>query len=224
MQKNLLIIFAKYPEPGKVKTRYQPDLTTEQSSQLYRAMVEDLVNNLSDNSLFDLQVYFWPPERSVDMQRWLSDQNIFLQIDGDLGAKMAHAVEQSTLKGYQKSIIIGSDLPDIQPNLIEKAIHELESSDVVLGPTDDGGYYLIGMKHWHPGLFDNVAWSTELTFQQTFENIQHQQLSHHLLPVRADIDTISEVRQLAAATQSDSSLRSRIPKTSQVLASFFSDA
>jgi rSAM/selenodomain-associated transferase 1 len=195
-KENILIIFVKAPRLGTVKTRLQPQLTPEQSLALYRAMAEDLVAKFYEVTEFDLQIHFWPPNGREEMQRWLGDDLVFTaQEEGDLGRKMHRAFAHVFQLGYQKAVIIGSDLPAISRFHIQEAFRRLETHDAVLGPTDDGGYYLIALKSLHPELFANVPWSTDAVMKQTLENARRANLCIAHLKPEADLDTFSDVRK-----------------------------
>jgi len=110
---------------------------------------------------------------------------------------MVHAFE-TTLKKYSKAIIIGSDCPEISPDIINEAFTQLDSHDVVIGPTYDGGYYLLGMNEMTPELFKNIAWSTETVFDQTIEIIKNAQLSHAVLEKLSDLDYLEDLEKFPA--------------------------
>ena len=196
---NLLIIFMKFPRPGAVKTRLQPEISPEGSYRLFRAMCEDLVANLQNSEQFDLQIHFWPPESEAQMRDWLGEHLSFVpQIAGNLGEKMNGAIANSLAAGYRKAAIIGSDLPTLDAARINLAFEKLDSSDAVFGPTDDGGYYLVGMRRAIPALFENIPWSTTSVFVKTMEVANSNHISVALLPQESDIDTFDEVRLLWA--------------------------
>ena len=218
---NRLIIFAKYPEPGKVKTRLQPELSPEQSHQLYTAMAEDLTANLGRGKNFHTSIFFWPPQKNTEMASWLAPLAVAPQAEGDLGAKMKDAFERAFRAGAARAIVIGSDLPDLGEEDIEVALEALDMADLVLGPSDDGGFYLIALKKWHEGLFEGVFWSTETVLSQTLANARTLGLSNAQLPIRRDIDTAAEIRHLANQLQEkDPDLAGRIPRTAAVLSAW----
>ncbi|NIS38693.1 glycosyltransferase, partial [Candidatus Saccharibacteria bacterium] len=199
---NALIIFMKAPRLGKVKTRMQPQLSERQSLGLYKAMGLDLVNQFSDASTYDVMIYFWPPQSEEEMQSWLGDDKIYSpQLGNDLGEKMHQAFTENFNGSYQKVVIIGSDLPTLDETIIQEAFRHLNEHDAVLGPTEDGGYYLIALNKPQPELFKNVRWSSESVLPQTLENADKAGLSVHLLEQRTDIDTYDEVEQLRATLQ-----------------------
>jgi len=225
-RQNVLIIFMKAPRLGTVKTRLQPQLTAEQSLTLYRAMGEDLVAKFRGAAEFDLQIYFWPPESEEEIRQWLgNDMAFFAQEEGDLGWKMLRAFAHAFQQGYRKAVIIGSDLPTLDQSRIKEAFRQLETHDAVLGPTDDGGYYLVALKTLHPELFADVSWSTEQVFAQTMENARRANLQITLLKKEADLDTFPDVRKFwEQFHQPEPAIgKSAIPRTYKVLAELFAN-
>ncbi len=210
-KENLLVIFVKAPVPGKVKTRMQPALTPAEACALYRAMGLDIVSNISAESDFDIEVHFWPQDAAAEIRNWLKVEHpLRPQPEGDLGKKMMSTFESAHQTGYRRCIIIGSDLPNIHTQRIADAFAALHQCDLVLGPTTDGGYYLIGMSRPLPGLFNDVIWSTETVFDQTMRNAAAQHITTHLLPIETDIDSIDEIKTI---WQHRSHLKTQIPHT-----------
>jgi rSAM/selenodomain-associated transferase 1 len=223
-KKNTWIMFVKAPRLGMVKTRFQPQLTPEQALALYRAMAEDLVAKFRKATKFDLQIHFWPPDGGEEIRQWLGDDLVFTpQQEGDLGWKMHRAFAYAFQQGYRKAVIIGSDLPMLNQFHIQEAFWQLETHDAVLGPTDDGGYYLIALKTLHPELFADVSWSTEQVFSQTMENARRANLRIALLKKEADLDTFPDVRKFwGQLHQPEAAIdQSAIPRTYKVLAELF---
>ena len=116
------------------------------------------------------------------------------QCNGNLGEKMSQAFQEVFDLGFKKVVIIGSDCPEISKSLIEDAFKKLSSCSVVLGPANDGGYYLLGMKTWHESLFDLTEWSTNRVLEETLRIAKKKSLSHYLLKELIDIDTIDDLR------------------------------
>jgi len=210
----------KTPRLGTVKTRMQPQLTPEQSLQLYRAMGRDLVAQHKAQRSYQLCVSYWPADGLDEMKAWLGKEGEYLlQTEGNLGKKMGDTFQERFKSGFEKVCIIGSDLPTIDDSIIERSFNLLDTSDVVLGPTDDGGYYLIAMKASHRIIFKDVVWSSESVFDKTLENAAEGGLKIKLLQKLSDIDSFAEVQQLWHAINSDQPvLRRQIPLTSSALA------
>jgi len=112
-----------------------------------------------------------------------------IQIGDDLGERMQHAFEFVFKLGHTKAIIIGSDCPTLDAKMLSQALDELDNNEVVIGPSEDGGYYLLGMKRLISRLFENMPWSQPHLFQQSIKLLKHQQITYHLLSTLNDIDT-----------------------------------
>ncbi len=185
---NQLLIFAKYPEAGRVKTRLAQRVGVAKATALYRDMVETVVRQTAtDNGGYQRVLYYDPPEREREFKSWLKLEYLKPQYGADLGERLFHAVSES-LEQASRAIVIGSDCVDIDRELIEAAFVALDDNDLVLGPAEDGGYYLLGCKQVRRELFDDIDWSTEQVLAQTLARVARLGWSHHLLPVRADID------------------------------------
>lgn len=218
MLSNHLILFIKAPEKGKVKTRLQPDLTPQQSERLYRAMVNDLVKRFRHHDQFQLTIYFSPARAEEQIAGWLGDDlRLRPQSGNDLGSRMHNAFAESYHDGYSRTVIIGSDLPTLEVSEILSAFRILESHDLVVGPSDDGGYYLIGQNNPDGRLFDHVKWSTETVLSSTLNNANKLGFSPALLRQLADIDTIDELREMATMLKDDPAAA---PETAGILALF----
>jgi len=192
-----LCIFIKAPLTGQVKTRLQPELSSHESVLLYRAMVEDLVNRFRNHPSFDVRIYFWPLESEESMRQWLGEGFVYRPQEGEsLGIKMLSAFEDVFKHGYTRGVLIGSDIPTLDTTAIEQTLSYLQDHDLVLGPCEDGGYYLIGMSEPHPELFVGVSWSTDRVLKQTLIIADANNLTVRLLEKKADVDTSHDVRTL----------------------------
>jgi hypothetical protein len=206
MIKNRLIIFTRYPVPGKTKTRMIPALGKQGATDLHSRMAEYTLLNLlilcRDKSL-QIGIYYSGGDRSK-MQTWLdpvissfwvNHPNLTInpisyhaQVGKDLGKRMQGAFEDSFNHKIEKIIIIGTDCPDLNQNIIEEAFLALNSHDVVLGPASDGGYYLIGLSQSFPMLFNHIDWGSDRVLVQTKSIIEQEKLSVYDLPVLTDVD------------------------------------
>ncbi len=186
-----LIIFTRYPEPGKTKTRLIPALGAEGAATLQRQMTEHTlaqVKELQAKRLVSVEVYFVGGNQQL-MQSWLGTSVIYRQQgDGDLGRRMAIAFQTALEAGKQRVVVIGTDCPDLKAQLMVKAFHALEQHDLVLGPAQDGGYYLIGLCRLIPELFTGISWSTAEVLQQTMSIAQRLELAVAYLPRLSDVD------------------------------------
>jgi rSAM/selenodomain-associated transferase 1 len=188
--KNCLLIFAKYPEPGWVKTRLAKKIGPEKAASFYKEMVETVIQKTApENGEYRRVLYFDPPERKNDFQKWLPHLNLKPQACGDLGERMAAAIGDSFKIGVQKVVVVGSDCVDIDRNLVCEALSRLDRSDLVVGPAADGGYYLLGMKKLYD-LFTGIPWSTDQVLPETLKKTARLNLTITLLPTLVDIDEI----------------------------------
>jgi uncharacterized protein len=180
-----IIIFIRNPELGKVKTRLATSVGDDKALHIY---VELLRHTREVCSEVVCNRYLYYSDTINHTDDW-SDALFIkrLQSSGDLGVKMQSAFEE-VLNETDKVIIIGSDSPQISPDYINGAYEALDNHDVVIGPTYDGGYYLLGMKKMHKSLFQDIAWSTESVFDQTVAKFNKESLSYKVLDQLADID------------------------------------
>lgn len=186
-----LILFTRYPEPGKAKTRLIPALGAEAAAEIHRQMTEHTlaqVKPLQRSRPLTVEIWFAGGDRTR-MQNWLgSDITYQLQPEGDLGDRMAQAFQRAFDGGMKTAIIIGTDCPELTDALLTEAFQALQQTDVVLGPAADGGYYLIGLRRLVPKLFKTIAWSTDRVFQQTVDIANNLNLSLTTLPTLTDVD------------------------------------
>ena len=186
--KNLrnLIVFVKNPIKGRVKTRLGETIGNAEAVRVYQALLAKTKSVISDLST-DRIVYYGDFINDNDL--WSSTHfKKALQTGETLGNRMQNAFQESFEKGYQKVIIIGSDCPELSAEIIEQAYQLLDVYDVVLGPAEDGGYYLLGTKCFIPEIFNLSAWSTATVLEETLAIIQKHSLSHQLLPTLSDVD------------------------------------
>lgn len=196
MRANALVVMAKAPFAGQVKTRLVPPLTPEGAAELDRALLLDLLQNLKSFKAADLFVAFTP----VDASRWFENTlptkfAFFPQRGENLGQRMHHVFEDLSAKGYVNIVVIGSDLPVMPHQFFEEAFSRLQESEklVVLGPSRDGGYYLIGMNRPIPELFQDIPWSSNRVLSMTLRRFTHLGLTPYFLPSWFDIDTIEDL-------------------------------
>ncbi|XHX81000.1 MAG: TIGR04282 family arsenosugar biosynthesis glycosyltransferase [Stenomitos frigidus ULC029] len=186
-----LILFTRYPEPGKAKTRLIPALGAEVAADLHRQMTEHTlaqVKPLQQSRALAVECWFAGGDRT-QMRTWLGADLIYQpQPDGDLGDRMAQAFQSAFDDGMKAAVIIGTDCPELTTALLVEAFQALQKTDLVLGPATDGGYYLIGLRRLVPELFKTIAWSTDLVFQQTVDIASNLNLSLTTLPTLTDVD------------------------------------
>jgi rSAM/selenodomain-associated transferase 1 len=189
--KQHLIIFTRYPEPGKTKTRLIPALGNLGAANLQREMTEYTifkVQELQKKIVISVEVRFAGGNSQL-MQDWLGLDLVYQsQGEGDLGSRMARSLFDAFQSGAKKVIIIGTDCPGVNVLILAAAFKKLHTFDLVLGPAIDGGYYLIGLCQPIPELFANIEWGTAQVFQKTVEIAQKLKLSHTSLSPLADVD------------------------------------
>ncbi len=194
-QKNALVLFAKAPIAGNVKTRLQPQITPVNSALLQEALIKDTINKMISKNNLDKFVYFWPAEQKNMFENFIGGLPIQLccQSGKNLGEKMAQAFQDLFDKRFHKVVIIGTDSPTLPAKYIIKAFEKLNKSEIVIGPSADGGYYLIGLKEKVCPVFSSVDWGTSKVLSQTEKLIKENNVSLSLLPVHYDIDTIDNL-------------------------------
>ncbi len=189
MARQELLVFTRYPEPGKTKTRLIPLLGLQGAAELHRQMTEATLKKVK--VLKDVSVVIcYTGTTVVSMKSWLGNGLDYReQCQGDLGERMYDALSASfTLVSDSHVVIIGTDCPDLSPAIINQAFQSLSSHDLVLGPALDGGYYLIGVRSAIAQLFQGIPWGTEKVFTQTQATAKALGLRVFELPLLRDID------------------------------------
>jgi rSAM/selenodomain-associated transferase 1 len=200
-----LVIMARYPEAGKTKTRLARSIGDATVRELYQAFLTDLAQHFAVTQ-FTLCWAYTPVER--DYQAFIGTlvpehagrMRYFPQQGRDFGERLHHAFRWTQEQGFAKTILIGSDSPHISRDVIEQAYRALEDADVVLGPADDGGYYLIAMRKAYD-VFTGIPMSTPIVLRMTIESAQRQGLKIHLLEALFDVDELPELLRLAQLLQ-----------------------
>ena len=202
--KTCVIVFAKNPVPNQVKTRLVPSFSPEQAATLYTAFLTDWCATLAKLPDVDLIVAYTPTAARSDLQALIGDDAIYIpQIGVDLGERLTSATQWAAEHRYTKILLVGSDSPTLPISYILKAFTLLDSRDIALGPSTDGGYYLIGfsvetLETTVPHVFTDIAWSTADVFQQTVAHIRSLKATFGLLPPWYDIDTAEDLAFLQA--------------------------
>jgi len=194
--KKAVIVFAKFPEKGKVKTRLASTLGDRFAKDFYKVCAEHTFNEiLKTNNNNTRHFLFYSDENDrKKIKKWTQSKFLLFHQQGeDLGKKMLNAFQSVFKNDVSKTIIIGTDLPDISSDIIEKSFNLLDDCDVVIGPATDGGYYLLGMKKIYEKLFLNLPWSTDKLFEQTLKIINELNLNLSILPELSDIDTENDL-------------------------------
>jgi len=190
-----LVVFVKHPTPGAVKTRLVPVLGAETAARLYRALVEHVLEATSPaRGEYERLVFFDPQQAIAAMRRWLVGAQLRHQAGEDLGARLADAFARAFARGATRVAVIGSDTPSLTRADVVRAFAALDAADVVLGPAEDGGYYLVALRAPQPSLFEAIAWSTQRVLAQTLERAQSARLRVARLGARRDVDTVEDLR------------------------------
>ena len=186
--KNLLIVFVKNSILGKVKTRLAKTIGDMGAFEVYKELVA-ITEKETQGISVDRHVYF---SDVIIPSKWDKDAK-FVQEGEDLGEKMKNAFQHGFNQGYENIVLIGSDLPNISKKIIESGFESLKNNDVVFGPAEDGGYYLIGLSKMNTSIFDNKPWSQSTLLDVTLQQLSEQNSSVDLLVALNDIDTFEDL-------------------------------
>ncbi|MDA0746937.1 MAG: TIGR04282 family arsenosugar biosynthesis glycosyltransferase [bacterium] len=194
-----LVIVAKNPIPGTVKTRLQSRYSPEQAAQIYHAFIQDTLHTAIRVPVHNRFLACSPPDAVAALSAIAGPRfQVFPQIEADLGTRMHAALTHCFEQGAHQAILLGTDIPSLPANHLHQAFTLLSQKDTVLGPSTDGGYYLIGLTAPCLHIFQNIEWSTPAVLSQTVERIQAAGLSLGLLPPWYDVDTPEELDILLA--------------------------
>ena len=193
-----LIIFTRYPEPGKTKTRLIPSLGQDGAAELHRRMTEQTlaaVRQFQSDRPVSVEVWYEGGSQRL-VRQWIgSDIPSHPQGRGDLGERMARAFREAFHAGMDRVVLMGTDIPEITVPILRAAFENLGSADMVLGPASDGGYYLIGLRQPFPQLFVDMPWGTDEVLERTRSIADDLDLSLMLLDTLADIDRTEDLHR-----------------------------
>lgn len=192
----VLGVFVKAPVPGRVKTRLAADIGPARAAALYRRLGRQVVASTASNR-HQTVVWYAPRTCGRLVRAWLDGLGVTrfrAQPAGDLGRRLRGAFARHFREGARRVILIGSDCPGVDARLVSRALAALDECDLVLGPAQDGGYYLIGLRVPAPELFHRIAWSTQAVLEQTLAQARALGLRVALLPLLRDVDTASDAR------------------------------
>lgn len=199
-----VIVFARAPERGRVKTRLAADVGDDAALAIYRSLGERTLAAARAVPACEIEVRYTPPEGGDAIAQWLGpDLMMRPQTDSDLGSRMFSAIADALAEGVSAVVVIGTDCPAVNAQVIDRAFRELRDADVVLGPAFDGGYYLIAMRAAHAELFAGIPWSSPETLACTIAAAKSARLRVTLLDQRADIDTGEDWRRWVVAETGD---------------------
>lgn len=194
--KNSVLFFVKYPMAGSVKTRLAEQFGSNAAADLYRNFVTDILATLKSLDA-NIKIVFAPPDSKDQFQQWLGKEYPYIPQTGQhLGQRMKNAFLQAFGEAFNRVVVIGSDSPDLPAEYLELAFHALDMNDVVIGPSSDGGYYLIGFARnsFLPEAFEQISWSGNKVFEQTVNILKQHRQSLYLLPQWHDVDTLPDLK------------------------------
>lgn len=197
------LLFMKYPKKGQVKTRISRKIGDLITVELYKNFVLDLLSTL-DKIETDLWVCFYPKASQKKLAKWLGNKYFYIPQKGEnLGQRMKNSFLEAFARGYRRVVVIGSDIPDLPGVFIKEAFSYFETSDVVIGPATDGGYYLVGFRYdtFLLKVFEGIHWSTDTVFRETMTILEKSNRKVHILPEWSDVDTIDDLRNLIQRNQ-----------------------
>jgi rSAM/selenodomain-associated transferase 1 len=200
---NALIVVAKEPVPGQTKTRLCPPFTSESAAEFYRCLLLDTLAlmarlEIAEHSVAHTVAYTPDSARGYFERLAPNGFHLVPQRGNDLGERLANALAHHFDRGYRRVVIMNSDGPTLPQACLEEAFWGLDTADVTLGLSEDGGYYLIGMKKLHPELFRGIDWSTERVIAQTLAICRRLGLVVHPLPTWYDVDVGADLERLAS--------------------------
>lgn len=199
--RNLVILFTRYPRPGKCKTRLHPELGQHGAAQLHRQLVSRSMKTLATFSVRHpgaaYHIYY-DGASAAEMKQWLGEHRFHRQQGEDLGIRMAEALI-AELKDCNSCLLMGSDCPAISPELLEEGFRALQTHDLILGPSHDGGYYLIGVNKASNAalirqLFQGIPWGSDKVLQATIQRAHELHIQFFLLQTLHDIDTPDDLK------------------------------
>ncbi len=190
---NALIIFAKHPLPGRVKTRLSPPLTPSEAAELYCRMLLDILERTARHGNVERLLFYEDEPGASPFFRTVTSLTPFPQQGDDLGERMAAAFAEAFARGHERVAIIGTDSPDLPLAYIREAFVRLDQTDAVFGPSEDGGYYLLGMKRLHRELLGDIPWSSGGVLRESLAKAHSAGISFSCLPTWYDVDTAADL-------------------------------
>ena len=214
---NWVAVFAKRPVPGNVKTRLTGVLGREGAAELYQALLDDTLSNVRQVRDARKVIAFAPDAEQAWFAQTFRGFALVAQGEGDLGRRLSRLFRHAFQQGARRVVVVGSDLPTLTAECVERAHAALAECDVVIGPAEDGGYYLLGLGRHVPGLFVGIDWSTERVLGQTLERAGVLGLVVRLLETARDVDDRAGLERLALDL-ADPALEGRAPRTAGFMA------
>ncbi|MCK4753412.1 MAG: TIGR04282 family arsenosugar biosynthesis glycosyltransferase [Planctomycetes bacterium] len=194
-----VIFFVKYPTAGRVKTRLAEQVGEKEATRIYESFVVDLLATLRNLNVRSIRIFFNPPEAREQFCQWLGEEHFYVQQEGsDLGEKMKNAFRFVFAEGFSKAVVIGSDSPDLPEDFLKQGFKALDDCDAVIGPANDGGYYLIGFSKggFLSEAFKGVEWGGGDVFERSVGILQEHGRNARFLPRWYDVDTLEDLEAL----------------------------
>ncbi|HJN52877.1 MAG: TIGR04282 family arsenosugar biosynthesis glycosyltransferase [Pseudomonadales bacterium] len=198
-----ILLFCRTPQPGKVKTRLIPALGSEAASQLYTRLLRHAVQTVLDAHLCPLEIWVTPDAKHPFFSEWaeLDSVELFVQSGADLGMRMYNATMDARMRA-QSVVLIGGDCPLMSAGYLESALTKLQRGyDAVVGPAEDGGYVLLGLRQCHLTLFEQINWGAETVCEETCRRLDDLHWRWSLLEELWDIDRPEDLDRLAGVPQ-----------------------
>jgi rSAM/selenodomain-associated transferase 1 len=207
----MILFFVKAPARGQVKSRIASLMGEAVVQELYRSFVLDMLQTVDQTGISSLICYH-PAEAEAEVKSWLGRERAYLaQRGSDVGERMEHAFREAFSRGWTRAVLLGSDIPDLPGSLLVDALGRLDGNDAVIGPAEDGGYYLIGFRNetFLPEIFHGIPWSTDAVFSMTSAALARAGRTVHRLPAWRDIDTVHDLQDLHSRNACTDFRRSR---------------
>lgn len=197
MTNQILVIMAKEPRVGLTKTRLCPPLTLDEAARLYEALLRDSISLANGLVGIDLAIAVTPPESIAYFKNISPPDTLLMPVECiDIGDCLTQVLGNLLDMGYPSALAFNADGPSVPQEYIQTAVNKLDACDVVLGPSEDGGYYLVGLKQLHAEIFVGVSWSTPKVLSQTLTKIKVLGLEAELLPPWFDVDNAADIERI----------------------------
>lgn len=213
--RSVLVVFARHPEPGRVKTRLAQTIGARAATELYAAFLTDLRERFA-TAPYAVRWAVAPPDPGFADRLGLARNEVFLQRGSDLGERMRDAFAAMRAEGFERCAIVGSDMPHLAPETVAQALASLDGADLVLGPAEDGGYYLIAAEG-PPDVFAGVPWGSSRVLEATLARAADRGLRVTLLESGFDVDVAADLRRLESWIAANDGART-LPATAAALA------
>jgi rSAM/selenodomain-associated transferase 1 len=190
-------VVIKFPVPGMVKTRLAKDIGEAAATEICKQLAEGVLRRTrSETREYERIIFYSPPHMRDRFEEWIPGEQYRPQRGGDVGEVMSNAFSEMFEDGSAKAVLTGTDIPGLHRGIIGRAFFELDRCEVVIGPAEDGGYYLIGMKLPRPELFAGISWGTAKVLRETLSRIKELKLTLSILAPLSDVDSVEDLPAL----------------------------